>query len=240
MHEKLIYSVQHGDPFDTIDSHRQKIWKEVKALLRVNEQPFQDYTYRNQLITLLVSTSKSPVKEIPLNEQEWTKLLNQWVKTQILENIIFNREIYEILAVDGFDGFRPAELKNYLRGILKPIRNEFKMHENGIRAMYRYIAGNPLVASLPGTHSGCIIFLALLKFYATSLVGWISDNQTMLTMENNINLAEAFLHDHSDYYRDIQNISLELLNILTEIYLESFNDFKHCVTVSKELLKKLN
>lgn len=237
--QKLVYRVRKGNNHDTLSFHRRTLMEEMKQFLHPCDESFQDFSYRDKLITLLASSSKTPVIDIPIDILEWHKLLNQWIRNHVLEDIIFNREIYAILAVDGFYGFKPKELKHYLSRILLPLRYEFQLHTQAVRSMYRWIAKNPLVASLPGTNSACLIFLALLEFYTEQLVKLLFDDQMRFQVQQAKSRAEGFLHKHSDYYRDIKNVDEALVISLSQVYSKEFTDPEKCKNIAEEMFKLL-
>lgn len=240
--KKLIYHVLNGRPTDTLDYHRHKLIDELIQWIQPSQNILDTYdsSYRDQLMTLLSSASKQNVKDIPLDESEWLKLLNQWIRKSSNEDIIFNRDIFQILAVDGFLGFRPKDLKQYLTNILIPLRSEFKMHAKGVRAMYEFFDQNSNIESLSGTDSACSIFLALLDLYANLLKKLLLDDQVRFQVQQSKSWAEGFLHKHSDYYHDVKHVDEILLKSLANVYSEQFTDKKKMKHIGRELLKNLN
>lgn len=240
--KKLIYRVLHGQPSDTLDFHRHKLIEELIQWIQPSQNVIHTYdsSYRDHLMTLLSSASKHNVKDIPQDESEWLKLLNQWIRNESNEEIIFNREIYKILAVDGFYGFKPKDLKYYLTGILLPLQSEFKMHTKGIRAMYEFFDQNSNIESLSGTDSACAIFLALLDLYAPLLNNILIDDQVRFQLQQVKSWAEGFLHKHSEYYRDVKHVDETLLKMLVNVYSEQFTDEKKMKYVGGELFKNLS
>lgn len=240
--KKLIYHVLKGQPSDTLDFHRQKLIEELIHWVQPSQNVINTYdsTYRDQLMTLLSSASKHNVKDVPLDESEWLKLMNQWIRNTSNEEIIFNREIYQILAVDGFHGFRPKDLKHYLTGVLLPLRSEFKMHAKGVRAMYEYFDQNSYIESLSGTDSACAIFLSLLELYAKLLKEVLMDDQVCFQLQQVKSWVEGFLHKHLDYYRDVKYVDKSLFKKLMNVYSEQFTDEKKLKYVGGELFKNLS
>ena len=235
--QKLVYRLRQGQTHDTLSFHCCAIIKEMKQTLYPYDESLQDFSFRDRLITLLASSSKVPILDIPTDLSEWFKLLNQWIRSHIVEDVIFNRDIYEILAVDGFYGFKPKELKHYLMRILQNLRHEFQLHTKSVRAMYLWISKNPLIASLPGTDSACLVFLSLLEFYSEQLHTLVFDNQVQYQLQQAKSQAEGFLHKHSDYYRDIMHVDETLVTSLARVYSKEFNDPEKCKTVAEEMLK---
>lgn len=237
MHQVLM-----GQPSDTLDFHRHKLIEELIEWIQPSQNVVNTYdaTYRDELMTLLSSASKQQVKDVPLDESEWLKLMNQWIRNTSNEEIIINREVYKILAVDGFHGFRPKDLKHYLTCILLPLRTEFKMHAKGVRAMYEYFDQNLSIESLSGTDTACSIFLALLKLYAKLLKEKLTDDLVRHQLQQVQSWAEGFLHKHSEYYRDVKHVDEMLLRTLGNVYCEQFTDLKKMKYVGNELLKNLS
>lgn len=231
-----------GQPSDTLDFHRQKLIEELIHWVQPSQNVINTYdsTYRDKLMTLLSSASKHNVKDVPLDESEWLKLMNQWIRNTSNEEIIFNRDIYQILAVDGFHGLRPKDLKHYLTGVLLPFRSEFKMHVKGVRAMYEYFDQNSYIGSLSGTDSACAIFLALLELFSKLLNEVLMDDQVRFQLQQVKSWVEGFLHKHSEYYRDVKYVDESLLKKLMNIYSEQFTDEKKLKYVGGELFKDLS
>lgn len=240
--KKLVYHVLEGRPTDTLDFHRHKLIEELTHWIQPSEIVVNsnDSSYRDQLMTLLSSTCKQKVKDVPLDESEWLKLLNQWIRNSSSEEIIFTREIYQILAVDGFSGFRPKDLKNYLASVLVPLRPEFKMHAKGVRAMYEFFDQHSNIESLSGTDSACAIFLALLVLYENLLQKLLMDDQVRFQLQQAKSWAEGFLHKHSDYYHDVKHVNDMLLKTLGDVYAGQFTDDEKMKHVGRELFKNFN
>ncbi|GFQ91198.1 ribonucleoside-diphosphate reductase subunit M2 [Trichonephila clavata] len=117
------------------------------------------------------------------------------------------RDIYQLLAVDGFDGFEAKHLKFYLSVILdqKVVRHEYRFHIKAVRAMYRWFESQPKVSSLTGTDSGCVVFLTLLQLYMNKLQ--LMDDEVTLQVHLAKRLAEGFLHRNANYYKDVRNVT---------------------------------
>lgn len=237
-----MYQVLNGQSSDTLDFHRHKLIEELTHWIQPSRNVVHVYdsSYRDQLMSLLSSTSKHHVKDVPQDESEWIKLMNQWIRNTSNEEIIFNREVYQILAVDGFYGFRPKDLKHYLSGVLLPLRSEFKMHAKGVRAMYEFFDQTATIASLSGTDTACAIFLALLELYANLLKKLLMDDQIRFQVQQAKSWAEGFLHKHSDYYRDVKYVNETLLKTLIKVYAKQFTDEEKMKLVGREMFKCLN
>lgn len=233
--QKLILQVVNGRPSDTIQFHRRQLAEELVGWITEDVPDTFNATYRNQLMTVLASTFKHTMKDIPVDESEWMKLLNQWIRNNSSDDVVFTREIYQILAVDGFRGFRPKDLKQYLATILIPIRAEYRMHSQGVRAMYEFFDEDLNIESLTGTDSACVIFLALLNFYVSNLE--LLDDQICYQVQQAKSWAEGFLHKHSEYYHDIKNVNENVIKTLGNVYSQQFTDARDWKTVGEELLK---
>lgn len=233
-----------GHPFETLKFHRRQLIKELADWIgfyeNENESGDENFTFRNKLICLLATASKQNVKDVPLDNSEWTKLLNKWIKENSSGAVVSGREIYKILAVDGFRGVKPKCLKNYLPDILLPLRNEYKSHVNAIRKMYEFFDKNEKVSSLTGTDSACVVFLALLEWYSFRMKdNLMQDDQIKFQVHQAKSTAEGFLQQHGEYFRDIKNVDEEFLKELGEIYAEEFKDCEYWKVVGRELLTYL-
>lgn len=235
--KKLVFQITHGHPTDTIQFHRRLLAEKLVECITEDVPDTFNTTYRNQLMTVLATAFKQTIKDIPLDESEWLKLLNQWIRTNSSEDVVFNREIYKILAVDGFRGFRPKDLKHYLADILLPIRAEYRIHAQSVRAMYEFFNDHLNIQSLTGTDSACVIFLALLHFYVSKLE--LSDDQICFQIQQAKSWAEGFLHKHSSYYHDIKKVNEDVIRTLGNVYSELFTDGEDWKTIGRELLKNL-
>lgn len=239
--QKLIHQIVTGRTTETLDSHRRRLLEELtRWILPCEKSPdTYDPSFRDELITILASGSKYFWNEIPLEESEWVKLTNQWVRNNSSDEVVFSRDIYQVLAVDGFSGFRPKDLKNYLSQILVPLRVEFRAHAKGVRAMYDFFNQQESIESLTGTDSACIVFLVLLQFYAAHLEREMLDDQVSIQMQQTQSLAEGYLHKHSDYYRDLKNVDESMMKTLESVYSEHLADRLQWEIVGQELFKQL-
>lgn len=235
--KKLVLQVVHGRPCDTIQFHRRQLAEQLVKYITGDIPDTFNTPYRDQLMTMLATAFKQTMKDMPLDESEWLKLLNQWIRINSSDDVIFNREIYKILAVDGFRGFRPKDLKHYLAGILLPIRIEYRMHAQGVRAMYEYFNEHLDIQSLTGTDSACVIFLTLLQFFVSNLE--LLDDQICFQIQQAKSWAEGFLHKHSIYYHDIKNVNEDVIKSLGNVYSEQFTDAKDWKIVGMELLQNI-
>lgn len=243
LHEKLVRQVVKGRPSENLQFHRKKLIKQIIDWIGGNEKIKIDDddndNIRHELITLLATTCKQNVKDIPLEDSEWTKLLNQWIKANTSGAVLSNREIYKILAVDGFRGFKPKDLKSYLSDFLLPLRKEYKLHYQGIRKMYDFFNKNESISSLTGTDSACVVFLALLEWYINKMKdNFLLDDQIMFRVQQTKLWAEGFLQQHVEYYKDIKNVDERFLQELGKIYAEQFKD-ESWVIVGRDLLSSI-
>lgn len=236
---KLTHQVISGRPSDTLLHHRRRLLRELTRWILPSEKSPStfDPTFRDQLITLLATESKQGLKEIPVEESDWNKHINQWLKNNSADDIVFGREIFRILAVDGFSGIRPKDFKIYLSNILLPLRKLYRMHARGVRAMYAFFDQNGRVGSLTGTDSAYIILLALLILYVEHLPEELHDEQVSLRMRCLRSLVEGHLHKHSDYYRDIQNVNEDMLSTLAGLYTGQFVKRDNWETVGRDMLR---
>ena len=250
LHEKLVRQIVGGRPFETIKFHRRKLIKELADWMGIfdDDDSIRDENalFRHKLISLLATVFKQNVKDIPLDNAEWTKLLNRWLRANTSGAVISSREIYKILAVDGFRGFRPKDLKFYLPEILLPLRKEYELHVRGIRNMYSFFDKNEKISSLTGTDSACVIFIAVLDWYSLRFQnGLMLDDQISFQVQRAKSRAEGYLQQHGDYFRDIKNVDEDLLKKLGNIYAEQFQggvmiSYKSMEIVGRELLTNLN
>ena len=234
-----------GRPFETIHFHRRKLIKQLADWIgffdNENDSWDENVCYRHELISLLATASKQNLKDIPLDNAEWTKLLNKWIKVNSSGAVISNRKIYHILAVDGFRGFKPKCLKLYLPEVLLPLRKEYKSHVFAVRKMYDFFDKNESISSLTGTDSACIIFIALLEWYAFQMKNDLMlDDQILFQVYQFKSWAEGFLQQHGEYYRDVKNVDEDLLKQFGKIYAKEFKDDESWKVVGRELLMNLN
>lgn len=240
LNQKLVGMVLRGRISDSLQHHRMTLIRELADWIK----PFTDLPdsydarYRNQLLSLFATVSKQTVKNIPFEYSEWLKLFNQWIRCNSEKEVIFDRKIFEILAVDGFRGIGVKDLKQYLGGILLPVRVEYRTHIQGIRAMYEHFDENLIIESLIGTDSACVIFLALLHLYINHLE--IFDDQVFIRVRRARLWAEGFLHNHRDYYRDLKQVNENVLTTLGNVYTQQFHNDEEWKKIGKELIKHLN
>ncbi|GFR14686.1 ribonucleoside-diphosphate reductase subunit M2 [Trichonephila clavata] len=168
----------------------------------------QNAYVKDQLLQLLSKGIKRKnLKHIPQDESEWIHLLNVWLRQSTMDHDVKERDIYQLLAVDGFDGFEAKHLKFYLSVILdqKVVWHEYRFHIKAVRAMYRWFESQPKVSSLTGTDSGCVVFLTLLQLYMNKLQ--LMDDEVTLQVHLAKRLAEGFLHRNANYYKDVRNVT---------------------------------
>ncbi|GFS53161.1 uncharacterized protein TNCV_4516921 [Trichonephila clavipes] len=160
------------------------------------------------------------------------------VTTQHNGSDVKERDIYRLLAVDGFDGFEAKHLKLYLPSILdqKFIRQEYRLHVKAVRAMYQWFESQPQVSSLTGTDSGCVVFLTLLQLYMNNLE--MMEDEITLQMHLAKRSEEGFFHRNANYYKDVRNVTEALLQELGNIYVQEWQD-KDWTFVANEQLTRL-
>lgn len=244
MNKKLTLQLLAGRPADSLLHHRRQLLQEVTQWILPSEKtspdPY-DPAFRDELIALLATESKQGVHEVPAEESEWTKLLNQWIKNNSADDIVFGRDIFRILAVDGFSGIRPKDFKVYLGKVLVPLRKVYRMHAKGVRAMYAFFDRNDRVESLTGTVAAHVVFLALLNLYAGRLVRELQDEHVTLRVHGIRKVVEGYLHKHSDYYRDIRHVEEDNVPAtLAGLYTEQFTERAEWESVGRDMLKEVN
>lgn len=226
-----------GKPFETLEYHRRQLVRELGEKMGVPSEEGND-RFRNRLLGLLSSVSKQ--NSTPADNSDWVKLLNKWIKANSSGAVLSNREIYEILAVDGFRGFKPKHLKLHLPEVLSPPRKERESHRRGVRSMYDFFRERKGVSGLTGTDSACVVFLALIRWYSSRMRDDLMlDDQIEYGVGRAKIWAEGFLQQHADYYPDVKNVDEELLEEFGGVYERQFRD-ESWREVGRELLAGLN
>ncbi|GFQ74681.1 hypothetical protein TNCT_20671 [Trichonephila clavata] len=123
------------------------------------------------------------------------------------EKILRSNDLNILLAVDGFCGYCPNDLKNYINNL--KYANDGDKHINAVREMYNL----EILRNLSGTDASCIVFLALLTIYKKS----IKDDQAILILENVISNVRNYLMKNAQFYGDIAN-AVNNINELIEFY----------------------
>ncbi|GFQ95463.1 hypothetical protein TNCT_171641 [Trichonephila clavata] len=123
------------------------------------------------------------------------------------EKILRSNDLNILLAVDGFCGYCPNDLKNYINNL--KYANDGDKHINAVREMYNL----EILRNLSGTDASCIVFLALLTIYKKS----IKDDQAILILENVISNVRNYLMKNAQFYGDIAN-AVNNINDLIEFY----------------------
>ncbi|GBN05071.1 hypothetical protein AVEN_117940-1 [Araneus ventricosus] len=156
---------------------------------------------------------------MPQEVLEWTRLLNQWLRQHATEDMV-DRQIYRLLAIDGFEGFEAKDLRTYLASALnsKGIREEYRQHTRAVRSMYEWIDTRPEISSLMGTDSACVVFLAFLQLYESKLNTLLADDRVAMQTHRARRSAEGFLHRNASYYKDIRKVTEDLLRELVFKY----------------------
>lgn len=227
----LVRRIVHGKPFETIQFHRKQLMTQVVDWIGAFDSD-RDDSFRHELIGLLAKDLKQNLKSVPTVDSEWTKLLKKWLKT----SGGMDRRVYRILAVDGFRGLTPKDLKLYLPNVLSPLRREYESHVCGVRKLYDHFD----TYSLSGTDSACIVFMALIDFYALRMQNDLMlDDQVRFRVQRAKSWAQLTLEQDVDYFRDVKNVDERLLKELGEIYAKEFQDAELVKTLGRELLTHL-
>lgn len=235
---KLTHHVMRGQPFETLEYHRECILHEISQWLQLSrENSEKNQQFQEDLITLF-SKNKKPFKEIPKDISEWKRLLNSWLRSNVSENIIKDRTIYHLLSADGFSGYEPKDLKRYFSNIFTPLRYVYRLHTRAVRIMYESFDANPKIASLTGTDSCCVIFLALLHIFIPHFISLLNDSQTRMRIGTSRRKVEGYLNQHREYYKDIKNVDESMLKHLGQVYLDQFEN-EEWKMIGHELLTKM-
>lgn len=205
--------------------------------VRLNE----DVEQRDRFVRLLmIHAKKKKLREFPRDESECVRLLGQWLRHNTLPNgkDVKQRGIYQVLAVDGFDGLEAKHLKGYVSGLWHPERRrpDYKKHSRAVRCMYNWIEASLAISSLTGTDSACVVFLALLTCYRQGLSQLLMDDEVASQTKRAQWWVEEFLHRNVNYYKDVQKVNKVLLNELGKVYTDNFDNWQD---VGAELLKNL-
>lgn len=227
---------------ESLHQHRWKVLCEVAEWLGLSESlhMHENESVLEELSTLLLKNLKRKnLKQMPREDLEWNRLLNQWLRQHSSEDVV-GRQIYRLLAVDGFEGFEVKDLRSYLTCVLntKNVREEYSQHMNAVRSMYDWINLQPEISSLMGTDSACIVFLALLQLFERKLNVLFSDDQVAMQTHQARRLAEGFLYRNASYYKDVRKVTEELLGKLGENY-EMAWEAKDWKRIGTELMTQL-
>lgn len=210
---KLVSQVTKKDD-DTLVEASRRVVKQVSEWLRV-PLPDDRRQYQEPLMALL-----SANRDLPRQPSEWNRLLSQWLRHNTVtgRDLVKDRTVYRLLAVDGFLGFKPKDLKKYLSNVLdEDLRRDYRRHAEGIRRMY-----DQMDSSLTGTHSACVVFLALLKGIEDRLT--IHDQNVLMHLHRIRVWTEGFLHQDAEYYETIRNVDGAMLDRLMDVYTEQDDD----------------
>lgn len=237
--ERAVASRMYLNPiYQNIQYHRRHLLRDVASWLNVSLDDPDIEKYHDELIALFHDEggSKNP-KFIPRNETTWVKLLQNWIRQNMYGYLVKDRNIYRLLAVDGFRGFESKHLKLYLTNVIQnaPLRRELKRHNQAVRCIYEWFDQDKLMSSLTGTHTACIVFLTLIRLYKKQ-VAILDDIVRMMVNQAEIS-AESFLHRDSDYYKLLKNVNEQLLDTCEQIYIDAFLNWQ---SVSMELLNELS
>lgn len=121
------------------------------------------------------------------------------------EKILNSKDLNILLGVDGFLGYTPGDMKNYIENL----KFGSNVHVETIREMYDLDS----LKSLSGTDATCVVFLALMSIYKTH----ISDDQSRLIIDNMEADTKTYLSRNAKYYDDITS-AVENINDLVTFY----------------------
>lgn len=218
----LLHRFSSGRSYQSLQYHRHHLLRDIASWLDVplNEEP---PLIKDELLAVLDTKSRY----LPKNEQEWQRLLNQWLRNpsnKIGKDEVKHRTVYRLLAVDGFDGVLGQDLKDYLPNVLSNgLRKEYQRHSRAVRKMYSWLEDDPRVASLTGTDSACVVFLALIRLFTSQIA--VLDDQVRVQVERARHNVENYLNRNSNYYKDVQNVDAELLDELSQVYVDVHPDW---------------
>lgn len=235
---KLAHHLQVAKPTESFQNVANDMLQEIRKWLDLPDQPKDNNEFQEDLMNLMVRTASRhyAIKDIPIDQSEWNRLLAHWLRQNTFNNIIKDREIYYILAVDGFMGFQPNDLKKYLSNITNILRNTYRIHYRAVRNMYNWINSSN-IACLTGTDSASVIFLAFLNLYEKRLS---ICNRDVLTHLNQVKIwTEGYLHQHSNYYKVIKEVNDKLLDQIGKVYLDHFLNEEDWKLIGKEQTDKL-
>lgn len=134
------------------------------------------------------------------------------------EKIIKPKDLYILLGVDGFSGYGPNDMKNYIENLKFGSENR---HIETVRNMYSL----DIVKSLSGTDAACLIFLALMAVYKK----FIKDDSALLIINSFESDTKTYLSKNAKYYKNITQA-------LEQIYeLENF----YTANVDEEIIKQI-
>ena len=127
------------------------------------------------------------------------------------EKIIKSQDLNILLGIDGFSGYQPSDIKNYIEH-LKMGEN---VHVETIRKMYSL----DLINSLSGTDATCLVFLALLSVYTR----FITDKEALHIIDTVEKDIRTYLSKNAKYYKEI-NQCLEKLDELIIFYTDNVSE----------------
>lgn len=222
----------------TILQHRWEVLEQVAKWLGIADdlEDFHDGQVREELIALLSrDVKRKNVRQVPLDDVDWERLLKQWLNHHIVDKDVMSRDIYRLLAVDGIGGYEPSDLKKYLGHMLDPkkVRRDYRFHARAVRSMYNYLDSHPVLSSLIGTDSGCVVFLALLKLFTQTFTEMMQDDDVVMHIRNAKQSAEMFLYRNASYYKDVHAVTDSILDELGDVYKACGHDWSR---VGKEQL----
>lgn len=230
---KLAHHILNSEEnaYDTYESHCLDLLKTVRGWLKLSDVENHDdetHWFKQKLVKLFVTTASRhyAIKETPRDLSEWTRLLLHWTKQNTCSDgdLIKEREVYFLMAVDGFSGFKVKDLRKYLVNLFSTLRDPYKTHHRAVRRMYEWLDQSAVCSSLTGTDSACVVFLALLKVYDDNKLAG-NDHSIKFHLNSVRQWTEGFLHQHAHYYKVIQSIDNLVLDELGRVYVEAFPEW---------------
>lgn len=132
------------------------------------------------------------------------------VEREDKEKIIKSNDLNIVLGVDGFLGYTPVEMKNYIENL--KFGHDGDSHVETVRNMYSL----DIIKNLSGTDAASIVFLALISAYKR----FISDDQAKLIIDSVESDTKSYLSKNAKYFHDINN-AIENIDELVDFYTEN-------------------
>lgn len=154
-----------------------------------------------------------------INTYDLSKFINILVKKDLVlrdpnssEKILRNNDLNKLLAVDGFSGYLPTDMKNYIQNL--QYGTGYDLHVDAVRKMYEITK----VMCLSGTDAACVVFLAIVQVFSK----YITDDETKLLLLNISHDVKNYLTKNSQYYKDIETC-ISHINDLIAFYQENMS-----------------
>lgn len=224
MKHKIVREIIHSRSNISLLQCRRNVLQEIAEWFHEKSTVDETLHYRENLALLFANASIKRNKQMPLDETDWNRRLVQWMRRNNMtsDDLIKNREVYRLLGIDGFRGYKAKHLKNYFSNLLQNLRPEYRDHTQAVRLLYEWFDTHEALVSLTGTESACIIYLALLTLYAEHLKSLLLDDQILARVKSAQVSAEGFLHERAEHHRDIRKVDDSLLKTLGQIYIDYF------------------